>query len=1153
MRKVILITAAVLVVYCILAWFTGTWIGLQGSKFWMLTGALWALGLAAAGVVIWFFWNKKKQEEAAEFEEPSAGDDLDLLVRDAENRLSASGAAKGSIGSLPVVFVMGDTGVAKTSTVVHSGLEPELLAGQVYHDADLIPTPSVNIWFAQRTILVEGAGRLIGEQGTWGKLARKLQPGRLRAAVGSGAQAPRAALVLVEAEAFLQPGASQNLAAMARTLRARLGEISQSLGINLPVYLLLTKLDRVPFFADYVRNLTNEEAAQVLGVTVSMADTGGGVYAEREASRLNGVFEQLFRSLCSARPWFLSREHDAPKLPGVYEFPREFRKIRANLVQFLVELCRPSQLTVGPFLRGFYFSGVRPVVVTEMAPAPAARPASASPRDASLHATGIFRADAVSSAPAASAPKVVGTRRVPQWVFLSHLFHHVLLADAAARGASGASVKTSMLRRVLLASAAGLSLLYATALIVSYSKNRGLENTALSAARALDGAQPDPVKLASLDSLQRLETLRQSLATLTEYRRHGAPLGYRWGLYAGNDMYPEVRRLYFDGFNKVLLAQTQDAMVKSMAGLPATPGPEFSPVYDTLKAYLMTTSHPDKTTKEFLSPVLQDRWAGGRTIDPERAALAQKQFDFYADELKIENPYSSQNDAQTVAKARRYLNQFAGAERVYAAMLADASKGNPPLNFNRKYPGSASAVLETFEVPGAFTKPGWDLMQKALNNPEKYFTGEQWVLGDQGGASFDPSTIGKQLTERYHSDFVRNWLNYMRGGSVVKYANISDAAAKLNVLSGNQSPLLALIWEASQNTNVDLPAAKIAFQPAQAVIPAGTDLFIGNENKAYVNALLVLQASVEAAAGSKVVDDIVAKPTLDNAQAARMTVRQLAQTFRSDPNRVDGTVQKLLEDPILHVEALLKSLGPAALNAAGSAVCGEFRKLWSKYPFNPKPNAPHATLAEVNGLLRKPDGALWKFYGDNLQKLLPKQGAQYVPADGAGLTQAFVGFFNRVAAFSEAIYPDGAQDPMFKYALRPVPMEGIQGIGLNVDGQTLSYSGGNAAPKQFVWQGSGAHGTSASVRLGGGSEFNWYQKDGLWSAFEFFGAVETSRPAGSGHVLEWFLRVGNQPPMTDAKTGQPLTYRLELDMLGGPPVFQKDYFSRFGCVANVAN
>ena len=57
------------------------------------------------------------------------------------------------------------------------------------------------------------------------------------------------------------------------------------------------------------------------------------------------------------------------KLPGIYEFPRELRKLRTLLVQFLVDLARPSQLSVNPFLRGFYFSGVRPVIVGDIAPA----------------------------------------------------------------------------------------------------------------------------------------------------------------------------------------------------------------------------------------------------------------------------------------------------------------------------------------------------------------------------------------------------------------------------------------------------------------------------------------------------------------------------------------------------------------------------------------------------------------------------------------------------------------------------------------------------------------------------------------------------------------------------------------------------------------
>ena len=93
----------------------------------------------------------------------------------------------------------------------------------------------------------------------------------------------------------------------ARTLRARLGEISQTFGINLPVYVLFTKMDRLPFFIEYVRNLSNEEATQVVGATLPLlTGRSEGVYAEEETARLTGTFERLFRSLADARPEFSS-------------------------------------------------------------------------------------------------------------------------------------------------------------------------------------------------------------------------------------------------------------------------------------------------------------------------------------------------------------------------------------------------------------------------------------------------------------------------------------------------------------------------------------------------------------------------------------------------------------------------------------------------------------------------------------------------------------------------------------------------------------------------------------------------------------------------------------------------------------------------------
>ena len=77
---------------------------------------------------------------------------------------------------------------------------------------------------------------------------------------------------------------------------------------------------------------------------------------------------------------------------------------------------------------------------------------------------------------------------------------------------------------------------------------------------------------------------------------------YRWGLYVGDALYPEARRLYFARFKQLLFTQTQTNDVAFLNGLPATPGPDYQPTYDALKAYLITTSNHDKSTRLFLAP-----------------------------------------------------------------------------------------------------------------------------------------------------------------------------------------------------------------------------------------------------------------------------------------------------------------------------------------------------------------------------------------------------------------------------------------------------------------------------------------------------------------------------------------------------------------------
>ncbi len=100
---------------------------------------------------------KKKARAAAEADEPvgPGGDEISLLVREAENKL-VGGQTEGKARSRQSArssSCCGEAGSAKTSVMLHSGLDPELLAGQVYQNSNVVPTRSANIWFSRRSRL----------------------------------------------------------------------------------------------------------------------------------------------------------------------------------------------------------------------------------------------------------------------------------------------------------------------------------------------------------------------------------------------------------------------------------------------------------------------------------------------------------------------------------------------------------------------------------------------------------------------------------------------------------------------------------------------------------------------------------------------------------------------------------------------------------------------------------------------------------------------------------------------------------------------------------------------------------------------------------------------------------------------------------------
>lgn len=183
------VTGGILIVYLVLVWFIGSWMHLHGSDLWILRGGLWLIGLLGAGTFLWYYRKKKAaQSPAGTGSGEQSAADIDLLVHEAVRRLKGSTLGRGaSLGTLPLVFVLGEPASTKTTTIVHSALDPELLAGHVYQDNNILPTQVANIWYTREAIFVDPGGNLLALSDRWKRLVKLVQPGSVSSALGKEA------------------------------------------------------------------------------------------------------------------------------------------------------------------------------------------------------------------------------------------------------------------------------------------------------------------------------------------------------------------------------------------------------------------------------------------------------------------------------------------------------------------------------------------------------------------------------------------------------------------------------------------------------------------------------------------------------------------------------------------------------------------------------------------------------------------------------------------------------------------------------------------------------------------------------------------------------------------------------------------------------
>ncbi len=1017
-----------------------------------------------------------------------------------------------SAANLPAFLIVGPPGSGKTSVMLHSGLEPELLAGQVYQGARVAPTATLNIWLARQVVFIEISAPFATDVNALKAIVKQLKPRGIGQALRK-THPPRGVLLCMNQEQVAETAVPAEITALARPWNECLSLVAAGLGIQLPVYVLLSKLDGMTGFAEFVSNLGVRECGQALGAATRPFNAAAdGAYAEETSRVVNQHFSSVAFALCEGRLPLLRRELNPARIAVGYQFPREFQKLQKNLVQFLVELGRPSQLQVSPFLRGFYFCGTRNVVVDrpgKQTIADAAQP----DRTGTLDATTVLSPEQIRLQMAA--PLGGGLPRaaneVTEWLFLPSVFEGVLLKDRTAHSVSSSSSRTNRLRTAACAILGVLGLAIAAAFTVSYASNRRLEKDLVLAAKGL--ADPSP----ELSAWKRLERMRQPVQRLIDYRSH-TPRFMTWGLYPGKDLLGPAQVIYCSSVKSLVLQPLVLKITNDLATV-RTAGADPSSSFVALKTYMMMTTHPQYADETFLTGQLLETWqkTPGAAGGAEPRQLLPKVLQLYASLLSVHDYQTAclcQSDPNMIGTAQEYLRSHYDQ---YQSLLQYAGRGIGAVNYDVLYPNEA--VHDSTTVPAWFTIRGWEKMREALDHPAEFLKTDTWVLGGSGEFKpEDPSARAGEYRTRYIAEYQQAWKKYLESASIVPYHNLPDAVAKLEIMSNRRSHLLRLIGLATEHTG-SIGAMKDMFQPTSAVAPTTQD-FLASD---YLTSLERLKTKLSRAAEAGLAHDKDLEEARTAANDAEDSTNKLAASFKGE---TDQAVKHILLEPITSVHQLLGRQSADAVNGAGKNLCAAFPA--DTFPFNPR-SQRRATLDQIHRLFDRQGGEMWPLYEQSLRdSVICGDTCLEKPSPKFKVQPRFLAFFNSLYQW-DRLLESGGQLGRISLSLRALKFNQLKSLNLAIDDQHFSLQAGGDA-RNIIWDLNSSQRLSLDGEFDSGTAHELFSPEsaGRWALFEWLFNSES----GYAGEFYWVPKSGTTTRQ-HFSNNQTKEYKIEIRLTGG--------------------
>ena len=1103
----------VVVILLLLIWFGGEQFKVSKNARFIALGVV-AL-LAVAGFVVQkllalksaaFIEQKLKAqgEEQVASARPDQRADVQAVqsqLDEAIQALKTSRLGKGALYKLPWYMIIGPPGSGKSTALQESGLNFPYTSQGKKGVRGVGGTRNCDWWFTDEGILLDTAGRYtteIDDRDEWMGFLSLLKQARKRKPING-------ALVAMSVPDLLA-ASEEELEAHAKNIRSRIDELTTNLEIVFPVYLLFTKCDLLQGFVEFFEDFTKNDRAQVWGCSLPYAPSAGKPYRE--------IFEEetarLFKNLSAQRMASLATERPAVKKQNIYLFPLQYQAGLKKMADFVEMLFRPNPFQETSYFRGFYFtSGTQ----------------EGTPIDQvirSMSAAFGLQADA---APAAQQVD-------KKSYFINHLFTKIIFPD---QSLARTSAKVQKRQKLLHFGTLGLSAI-GTALmfylfVSSFFHNRSAIKSAEAAVLKVREAEKDAAANPA-NALEALEALRKEMVKMDDWDRNGPPTDMRWGLYRGAMITPTARQVYFNSLKKLLIAPAAERLHQEIDALyvkEQSSRIEKDTLNSLLRAYRVLGGEVDATKhKDLLEGVLlkNGRWTG--RLEGAPAVLAEAQFKFLLTQLDREKDWTVAIQKEFVERVNRRVAMALWVLQAYRDMVEAGISSYPnKISGETMIKGRGREMIDFgYSFSEVFTQKGWNQYFKAA------IRSSAESLAQRFAEEKLPKTreqIDAEFLDLHRDEYTMHWDEFLKGVKVRPFQSVEDAANKMKVLAGDQSPYLDLfkyVWEGQKLRLGDTDP------------PSAVDLKPLAEAR---NALYEFQQTVEefvatTQSGNRVTGSIKEgklQPVLDSFKKAN---RGLDTAVRTAPLGAQARLKETLYQVIDRTrEALALEAQKEADEMWASSVAKLYKEgIQGRYPFDEASPAP-ASPSAVAHLFNPQSGVFWNKVTD--LKVLNGLNLEGKPL--VAFSRDFNAAVKKAETFRQALFrKDGDRLNMpFKVTLRQ--REGVTHLKFTVGKKEFNHNDRPDNRGDLVWE--GEQGATLQIRVG--EVDKWHPKgQDFKDEWALLRLIATGNPQPSGERsfnCTWEYKI------TRLGTEQAFIGDVILEVEERVNPFQKDFFAKF--------